>query len=414
MAARRTLADCAVTLGVTGSIAAYKSAEIIRLLTALAIRVRVVMTHAGTLLMAPRTLAELSGSAVATDLFPGPADAPPEMPHLELSESADLLIVAPATADILGKVAAGIADDLLSTTIMASTAPVLFAPAMNRRMWESPIIQEKVTYLQEKGYLFTGPASGELACGDRGIGRMAEPREIIDSALKLLLSKIDGVTVLVTAGPTEEPVDPIRVFSNRSSGKMGVRIAEAARNQGHNVILIAGPLRCDPPVGVERIDVATAAEMEGAVRRLEQRADVLIMTAAVADYRPAEPQKTKIPSGKKSLTLKMTPNPDILAAIGPDRARRGALTIGFALEIGGDGQKRARAKMSAKGLDMIILNDATRPESAFGGETTQATLFFKDGRITPLPVLGKEAAASEIIKRAEGLLGITDATGGED
>ncbi|MBD3236302.1 MAG: bifunctional phosphopantothenoylcysteine decarboxylase/phosphopantothenate--cysteine ligase CoaBC [Candidatus Eisenbacteria bacterium] len=413
MAERRTLADCSVTLGVTGSIAAYKSVEILRLLQRLGIAVRVAMTRSGAELVSPRTFAELCGQPAAVEMFPHPAPAAPEMAHLNLSEG-DLLLVAPATANILGKAASGIADDLLSATILATRAPVLFAPAMNTRMWENPVLKEKVAYLKEKGYLFVGPTTGDLACGEYGSGRMLSPREIVDAALKVLLSKTDGVTVLVTAGPTEEAVDPVRVFSNRSSGKMGCRIAAAARDRGHNVILVAGPLRCEAPIGIERIDVATAAEMEGAVKRLEERAEIMVMSAAVADYRPSRTHEEKIPSGRKSLALELTPTTDILAAVGPERARRGALTVGFALEMGPDSEKRARAKLEAKGCDLLVLNDATQAHSVFGGDTTKATLLFKDGRIEPLPLLPKAQAAREIILRIEALRGYTNASNDAD
>jgi phosphopantothenoylcysteine decarboxylase/phosphopantothenate--cysteine ligase len=237
---------------------------------------------------------------------------------------------------------------------------------------------------------------------------MAEPKEVVDAALKLLLSRNDGVTVLVTAGPTEEPIDPVRVVTNRSSGKLGCRIAEAARDRGHNVILISGPLRCEPPIGIERIDVLTAAEMDAAVRRLEERAQILVMTAAVADYRPVDPPPTKLLSGRGGLSLNLAPTTDILAGVAPERSKRGALTVGFALEIGPDGEKRARAKLERKGIDLIVMNDATQPDSAFGGDTTRVTLLYKDGRIETLPVLKKSQAAVEIVKSSEALLGLAN------
>jgi phosphopantothenoylcysteine decarboxylase/phosphopantothenate--cysteine ligase len=291
---------------------------------------------------------------------------------------------------------------------------VLFAPAMNTRMWENSILQEKVAYLKKKGYLFVGPTTGDLACGDYGSGRLAPPRQIVDSALKILLSKTHGATVLVTAGPTEEPVDLVRVLSNRSSGKMGCRIAAAARDRGHNVILVAGPLRCEPPVGIERIDVMTAAEMEGAVKRIEERAEILVMCAAVSDYRPSRVSTKKISSGRKDLTVKLTPTTDILSAVGPERSRRGALTVGFALEVGEDGEKRARRKLDSKGCDLIVLNDATQIDSSFGGDTTKVTMLFKDGRIEPLPLLPKDHAAREIVLRAEALYGYTNSANGTE
>jgi phosphopantothenoylcysteine decarboxylase/phosphopantothenate--cysteine ligase len=407
MASWRTLGDCSVTLGVTGGIAAYKTAEIVRLFARMGIRVQAVMTRSATRMMSPHTLATLTGSPVATRLFQHPETEWPQIEHLEVGRQADLLVVAPATANLLGKVAGGIADDLLSTAIMASAAPVLFAPAMNCRMWANPIVQRNVALLRELGYGFVGPEAGELACGETGLGRMASPEAIVDSATRHLLTRTGGLRVVVTAGPTEEPLDPVRVIANRSSGKMGVALAAAARNRGHRVTLIAGPLRCAPPLGVERVDVATAREMDEAVRAAEKDAPLLIMAAAVADYRPAHPQAGKIASGSTSLVVPLEPNPDILAGVGPERAKRGAVTIGFALEVGEGGETRARAKLGAKGVDLIVLNDATAADSAFGGATIRASLLYKDGRIERLEVVPKEEAALEIVTRAETLCGLS-------
>lgn len=403
----RVLADCTVTLGVTGGIAAYKAAEIVRLLTRVGVRVRVVMTRSATRLVSPHALATLSGAPVLTRLFQNPELEGPQYEHLQAGRDTDLMLIAPATANILGKTAAGIADDLLSTAIMASAAPVLFAPAMNWRMWQNPIVQRNVAVLSKVGYAFVGPATGELACGETGVGRMATPEAIVDGAVRLLLERTEGMQVLVTAGPTEEPVDAVRVLANRSSGKMGIALAEAARDRGHRVKLIAGPLRCPPPLGVERIDVLTARDMDQAVRAAEGEAHALIMAAAVADYRPVEPEAGKIPSGAPSLTLALEPNPDILGTVGPERAQRGAITIGFALEVGEGGEARARGKLVAKGVDLIVLNDATRPDSAFGGDATQVSLLYKDGRIERLDPMSKNDAAREILARTERLCGLT-------
>ncbi len=408
MASRRTLAECTVTLGVTGSIAAYKSAEIVRLLRRIGIRVRVAMTRSATRLMSAHALATLSGAAVATRLFQHPGSPRPEIDHLELGRDADLMLIAPASASIIGKVAAGIADDLLSTAIIASRGPVLFAPAMNHRMWANPIVQRNVESLRALGYHFVGPAAGDLACGETGVGRMVEPEIAVDAALKILLAHTHGMHVVVTAGPTEEPIDPVRVIANRSSGLMGVRLAEAARDRGHRVTLIAGPLRCPAPPGVECIAVGRAEEMERAVRKYEADAPLLIMAAAVADYRAARVHEAKIPSGDPALSLELIPNPDILAGVGPARAERGSVTVGFALEIGEGGEERARAKLVAKGLDLIVLNDVTRPDSRFGGESTQPTLLFRDGRIERLGTLSKRQTADEILARAEALCGMGD------
>lgn len=402
MPARRPLAGRPVTLGVTGGIAAYKSAEIVRLLKRTGLDVQVVMTAAATELMSRHALATLSEHPVATDLFTPHADHP-GIGHIQLSRSAEVMLIAPATANILGKVAAGIADDLLSTAIMASDVPVIFAPAMNVRMWEAPAVVANVTLLRQRGYLFVDPEPGELACGEQGAGRMAAPHAIVDAVIRELIDTPPALKVLITAGPTEEPIDPVRMLSNRSSGKMGAALAAAARDCGHCVTLIAGPLRCAVPPGIERIDVTTAAEMAAAVAAHEEAADILVMAAAVADYRPREVRTEKLASGARDLVLSLEPNPDILATTAPGRRARGAVTIGFALEIGPGGDERARAKLAAKGVDLIVLNDTTRADSAFGADTTRITFFYRDGRREPLAVQPKAAAAREIIARAEAL-----------
>jgi phosphopantothenoylcysteine decarboxylase / phosphopantothenate---cysteine ligase len=393
-----TLAGRSVTLGVTGCIAAYKAGEIVRLLRRMDVRVQVVMTEAATQLMSVHALATLSENPVATSLW-----GRPEMDHIQLSREADLMVIAPATANILGKVASGVADDLLSTAIMASNVPVVFAPAMNVQMWENPAVQHNIAVLRERGYGFIPPETGELACGETGTGRMADPRTIVDAAVRLMLARAYRLNVVVTAGPTEEAFDAVRVLTNRSSGKMGVALAEAARDLGHRVTFITGPLRCDPPLGVERVDVTTAEQMLAQVQAHEGQAELLIMTAAVSDYRPAVTDPGKLPSGRQNLSISFVPNPDILAAVVPARRERGAVTVGFALEVGEDGEARARRKLDAKGVDLIVHNDATRPDSAFGGDTTRVTLFFRDGRIDRLETMPKTVAAREILLRAEAL-----------
>ncbi len=398
MTSETVLSGRRVTLGVTGGIAAYKAAEIVRLLRKMGLKVQVVMTAAGARLMSEHALATLSENPVVTGLW-----GRPEIDHIQLSRETDLMIVAPATANVLGKVAGGIADDVLTTAIMASDVPVLFAPSMNVRMWENPAVQANVALLRERGYAFVGPDAGDLACGETGAGRMADPPAVVDAAVKLLLHGSHRMRVLITAGPTEEPIDPVRVLSNRSSGKMGIALAEAARDNGHLVTLVAGPLRCTPGPGIERVDVATAREMLEAVTAREKEADLLIMSAAVADYRPAKPTPAKMSSGQERVTLDLAPNPDILGSVGPGRLERGAVTIGFALEIGEDGETRARAKLEAKGADLMVLNDATQPEAIFGGDTTRITLLFRDGRIERMPTMTKRSAAREILTRAEAL-----------
>ncbi len=420
MPGQETLSDCVVTLGVTGGIAAYKTAELVRLMRKTGIQVQVVMTSNATRLMSAHTLATLSDNPVVTEMFapdPGSSETTQTnslpagtetpgtgIPHIRLSRSADLLLIAPATANIIGKCANGIADDLLSTTILASSVPVLFAPAMNDQMWQHKAVQANIARLRDWGYHFAGPGSGALACGTSGTGRMSSPEEILDVAVPILLSKTGRQHYLITAGPTEEPIDPVRVLSNRSSGKMGVAIAEAARNRGHRVTLIAGPMTTPLPFGVNKVSVQTAEEMFSAVKAAEQEADVMIMTAAVADYRLANPESAKMPSGQTDLSLDLATNPDIVASIAPKRSIRNQITIGFALEIGEAGEERARKKLETKGLDLIVLNDATKSDSAFGGDTTHQVFIYKDRSIERRPVLSKAEAARELVLRCESLI----------
>jgi len=414
------LSERVVTLGVTGGIAAYKTAEIVRLMRKIGIQVQVVMTKSATRLMSHHTLATLSENPVLTEIFapdpnlnesaiplsyPAGQSSPSNgISHIQLSRTADLLLIAPATANIIGKAANGIADDLLSTTILANSAPIVFAPAMNDQMWIHPAVQANIAKLREWGSHIVGPSSGELACGTSGTGRMSSPEEILDEVVPILLDQTKGKHFLVTAGPTEEPIDPVRVLSNRSSGKMGYAIAEAARNRGHRVTLITGPASAPLPFGVRKIQVQTANQMLAEVTAIEPEADVVIMTAAVSDYRPASPGSNKISSGQTDLSLDLVPNPDIVASIAPERSRRGLITVGFALEIGESGEERARKKLETKGLDLVVLNDATVPDSAFGGDTTRQTFIFKDRSIQQLPMQSKADSARELVLRCESLL----------
>lgn len=405
----RSLADCTVTLGITGGIAAYKTAELVREMRRMGLGVQVVMTEAAQLLVSPHALATLSERPVVTHLFHPlllRADHEPSanISHIQLSRTADMFVVAPATANVLAKVAAGVADDVLTTAIVASNIPVLFAPAMNVEMWGDPIVQDNVDKLRAAGYHFVGPEAGDLACGETGSGRMSSPHGILDAALPLILQRTGGRRVLITAGPTEEPIDEVRVLSNRSSGKMGVALAAAARDRGHRVTLVAGPLRCPIPPGIAHVPVTTAANMLRAVEAHEEGAEILIMAAAVADYRTRDAAPGKLPSKQDALRLALVRTPDILATVAPRRRARGAVTVGFALEVGDEGEARARRKLAEKGLDMIVLNDATRPESAFGADTTRILLLVGDGAFEPLPVQSKAAAAQAILKRAESIL----------
>lgn len=395
-----------VVLGVSGSIAAYKSAELVRLFRKAGVSVDVVLTRAGAQFVTPLTLATLTGRPVTIEQFGAPigptagwdleraheAEQPggSAIEHIRASREADLIVVAPATANILAKAAHGIADDALSTTLLASMVPALFAPAMNTRMWEHPATRENVRLLRERGALFVDPETGELACGEFGTGRMAEPAAIVGTALRHLNGQAGLGRVLVTAGGTEEPIDPVRCVTNHSSGRMGFAIAEAARDLGYEVTLVVGRTSAPPPAGVEVVPARTALEMANAVEHLHPREDILIMAAAVADYRPRRATTQKIASGEDRLRIDLVPNPDILAGVA--ETRRGLVTIGFALETGGDAADRlarARAKLRRKACDLLVLNDPLQGGSQFGGDTSQATLLHSDGRTEALPLLTK-------------------------
>ncbi len=397
-----------VVLGVSGSIAAYKAAEIIRLFRKARVDVHVVMTPSAQRFIAPLTLGTLSGHPVTVDMFAAETggaymewgrEEKGGIAHIQASRESELIVVAPATGNLIGKVAHGIADEPLSTMILASSVRVLFAPAMNTRMWENPATQANVRALIGRGYRFVDPEEGDLACGEFGRGKMAEPREIVDQALRLLgPGRPELPAVLVTAGRTEEALDPVRYVSNRSSGKMGFAIAEAARDLGYPVTLVHGAVSEPLPLGIERVEARTALAMMQALKKLSKSHPILIMAAAVADYRAEKPSKSKIASGKKGLAIDLAPNPDILEGLARDRA--GRITVGFALETGG-GLARAREKMRRKGCDLMVMNDPTRPGSAFGGDTNEVVLLRYDGGEERLPLMTKYEVAREILARIE-------------
>lgn len=396
-----------VVLGVTGSIAAYKAAEIVRLFRKEGIDVQVVMTPSAREFIGPITLGTLSGNPVTVDLFSAETGGPymdwgaersaGGIRHIQASRESNLILVAPASGNLIGKVACGIADEPLSTAILASSVKVLFAPAMNTRMWENPAVQANVATLKRRGYEFVDPVEGDLACGEFGRGKMADPLVIVDRALQLMgPGRADLPRVLVTAGSTREPVDPVRLLTNRSSGKMGFAIAEEARRMGFPVTLVHGAVSVPPPLGVKRLEVATAEEMLGVCKRLSKDHPILVMAAAVADYRSTSVPKAKIEGGKKEIDLKLTANPDILAALAPGRKKM--KTVGFALETG-EGSARARAKMKRKGCDLMVLNHPLKPGSEFGGDTNEVVLLYPDGREESLPLMTKGEVAREIMRR---------------
>jgi phosphopantothenoylcysteine decarboxylase/phosphopantothenate--cysteine ligase len=403
------LKDRRIVLGITGGIAAYKAADLASKLTQAGARVDVVMTAAATRFIAPLTFQALTGRPVYTDLWtPTPETA---LPHIALGEAADLVVIAPATADFLAKMAHGLADDLLSTLCLAARAPILVAPAMDVGMWAHPATQENVARLRARGVEIIGPAYGRMASGLEGWGRMVEPAELLGHIRRALgrNGPLAGRRVVVTAGPTYEPIDPVRFVGNRSSGKQGFALAQAALDRGAEVVLIAGPVALETPVGARRIDVGTAAEMAEVVWREAEAADVLLMAAAVADYRPAQSQPFKIKRGE-GLALELIPTVDILAGVAARRASAGKphVIVGFAAETR-DLLENARAKLRAKGLDLIVANDVTEPGAGFAVDTNRVTLIDARGRIEPLPLMSKAAVAEAILDRVVALL---SATGG--
>lgn len=400
-----------VILGVSGSIAAFKAIDILRLLTREeGAHVTAVLTRNATHFVGPLSFSVLSGRPCLVDQWEAeemrasfiPPDTAGRVPlvHIDLAQNADLVVVAPASANLLGKVAHGIADDLLTVTIMATGAPVVFAPAMNTRMWENPIVQANVRRLDELGYRFVGPDSGDLACGI-GPGRMSEPEAVV-AAAKALLDRgpLAGKTILVTAGRTEEPIDPVRTLSNRSSGRMGYALAVAARELGAHVVLVTGAAEIEPPAGVEVIRAHTAAAMRDEVLGALARADALIMAAAVADYRPAVVHAEKIRRGAGPLHLELEPTADILAEAAREKGAR--VLVGFALETGAGGLASAREKLVRKGLDLVVLNWAGE---AIGKETNRVVLVDAAGE-RELPVLAKAEAARAILAEVVRRLGV--------
>ncbi len=390
-----------IVLGVTGSIAAYKAAEIASLLIKKGYKVEVVMTRSATQFITPLTLQSITQSPVHTEMFAAPRQW--EIEHISLAQKADLLLVAPATANIIGKVAGGIADDLLSTTIMATRAPVIFAPAMNVGMYENPVFQHWMNFLRGYGFLFIEPDEGRLACGARGKGRLPPPERIVSYVEDVLnrQDELSGIRVLVTAGPTREPLDAVRFLSNYSSGKMGYALAEEAKKRGARVTLISGPTKLEPPQGVNLISVQTAEEMFNAVKENFAAADVVIKAAAVADFRPRWVTSGKIKKEAANLLLELEPTPDILAYLGQHKSNQ--ILVGFAAETE-DLLVNAREKLARKNLDMIVANDLTEEGAGFDVDTNVATILFPEGEAVELPRLTKKELAGVILDQVAKLL----------
>ena len=387
-----------VVLGVTGGIAVYKACELLRLLQKRGIDVFVVMTQNACRFVAPLTFETLSGHPVAVDTFDRPQTW--EVEHIALAKRADLFLIAPATANIIGKMACGIADDMLSTTVMATRAPVLVAPAMNTGMWENAAVQQNVKTLRARGVEIVAPVSGHLACGDNGAGKLEDVAVIAERACELLFAKKDmeGLRVMVTAGPSREALDPVRYISNRSSGKMGYAIAQAAQKRGAEVTLLSGPVAIEAPQGVKLVPFTTTQELLDRASELAQEQDLLIQAAAPADYRAKEvaPQKIK-KQGGEPMTFTLVENPDVAATLGKAK-RSGQVFVGFAAETN-DVLAHARDKLARKNLDMIVANDVTRPGAGFDVDTNIVTLITKDGQ-EALPMMSKAEVAQRILDRA--------------
>jgi phosphopantothenoylcysteine decarboxylase/phosphopantothenate--cysteine ligase len=384
-----------IVLGVTGGIAAYKAAELVRELVRAEAEVYVVMTKSAQAFVTPLTFQTLSGNKVTTELFSLVEES--EIGHISLADRAEVLVIAPATANIIGKIASGIADDMLTTIVMATRAPVLLAPAMNVHMWENPICKENMQKLRSRGYRLVDPEAGELACGYEGKGRLAEISVIVEE-IRAVLSPQDlkGETILVTAGPTEEPIDPVRFISNRSSGKMGFSLARAARRRGAEVLLISGPTALPFPPNIKGILVRTAAEMREAVLANLEKSTMVIMAAAVSDYRPREKSTEKIKKSAENLVLSLEVNPDILSEAGKRKGKR--YLVGFAAETE-DLLQNAQRKLAKKNLDLIVANDVSLPGAGFEVDTNIVKLIDAAGKVEELPLMSKEELADRLLNR---------------
>ena len=391
-----------VVLGVTGSIAAYKAVDIASQLTQAGARVDVVMTEAAAEFITPLTFQAITGRSVTIDMFELPSHF--NIEHISLAEAADVIAIAPATANIIARLAAGMADDIVCCTVLASKSPVIIAPAMDTNMFENPITQDNLSKLKARNFITVGPASGRLASGKEGLGRLADIDDIIGAICQVLgrTGDLAGKDIVVTAGGTQEPIDPVRCITNRSSGKMGYALAEAARDRGARVTLITAPTSLARPVGVEIVDVRTAQEMCQAVRDAVCQADALIMAAAVADYQPVTVARDKIKKKGAGLILELEPTPDILGSVQGD-----FIKVGFAAESS-DLIENAKQKLQQKGLDLIVANDITAVDSGFGADNNQVTIIDRDGKIDRLPLLPKREVADKILDKVVQLLAEKD------
>jgi len=391
-----------IVVGVCGGIAAYKAAELVRLLVKADVQTMVAMSSNATRFVSPLTFEALSGHKVIWDMFGQEGIA---LDHISWAQGCDLIIVAPATANFIGKIAHGIADDFLSTMVLAATARILVCPSMNNLMFKNPVMQENLSLLEQRGILVMAPGQGELACHAHGPGRLPEPNDILEQAMDLLVSKdLSGIQMLITAGPTIEPIGPVRFISNRSSGKMGYALARAARRRGASVILVSGPTWLSPPSGVVLLRVKTAEEMRNAVLENRQGCHVVIKAAAVCDYRPKETAGHKIKKGPESVSLDLVRNRDILAELGMSKKEFPCVLVGFAAETQ-DLVLNAEKKLRTKHLDMIVANDVSRSDAGFGTDTNVVRIIHADGRIEEPPVMTKDQVADFVLDRVKSVLG---------
>lgn len=390
------IAGKTVVLGVTGGIAAYKAADLVSRLKKMDLKVFVVMTQSATEFITPLTLETLSGNRVVVDTFD--RSFPWEVEHIALAKRADGFAIAPATANVLGKMAHGIADDMLTTTVMATKAPLVLAPAMNTGMYENPVVQENIRLLRGRGAQIVEPAVGLLACGDTGKGKMADPAEIAEAIERALTPQdLAGKRVLVTAGPTREAMDPVRFLSNHSTGKMGYALARQAWLRGAQTTLVSGPTALTPPVGVETVPVTSALDMRQAVLDRLDTTDWFIKAAAVGDYRPAHQADQKLKKQDGDLQVQLTRNPDILAELG-GKKRPGQLLCGFSMETQ-DLLDNSRKKLQSKHCDLMVANNLKTAGAGFAHDTNVATLLYPDGRTEPLSLMEKRALADCVLDR---------------
>ncbi|NLU42533.1 MAG: bifunctional phosphopantothenoylcysteine decarboxylase/phosphopantothenate--cysteine ligase CoaBC [Firmicutes bacterium] len=393
-----------MVLGISGGIAAYKACELIRLATKAGFEVRVIMTRAATEFITPLTLRTLSNNKVVTDMFEEPERF--EIEHVSLAQWADVFVVAPATANVIGKMASGIADDMLTSTVLACKSPKVIAPAMNTAMWENPITQRNIETLRDFGFIVLRTDKGQLACGDIGYGRMIPPERILQHAIRAVRrsDRWSDLRCLVTAGPTREPLDPVRFIGNRSSGKMGYAMAVELWQRGAEVTLVSGPVCLDPPEGIEVVPVSTTREMLEACAARFSSVDVAVFSAAPGDFAPADPSDSKIKKRPDAgrLVVELEQNPDIAAALGEVK-RKGQITVGFAAETERL-VENASSKLAAKNLDMIVANDVTAEGAGFEVDTNIASIVYRSGQVEMLDRMAKSQLAAVIADRIESLL----------